>query len=187
MNDNPEAESQRKHPWYEEYFEGALFSCRFFVLFAVVGSIVASVVLFLKGSLEIIQGVNEFIKIMGNYSPTPNDDKTIILAFIPAIDNYLFAMVLLIFSMGIYELFVSKIDPSLRKTFSRPNWLNIKDLDDMKTHISEVVVMILIINFFELSFTVPLTRSTDLLLLGGGIFLVSAALFITHKMIAQRK
>jgi len=176
----------KKHAWYEEYFESALFNCRFLVLFAVLGAMIAAVVLFLKGSLEIVQGIRGFATIVGNFNPTETDDKTVILAFIPAIDNYLFATVLLIFSMGIYELFVSKIDPTLRKPFSRPDWLNIRDLDDLKTHVSEVVVMILIINFFKLSFTVQLDRPIDLLLLGGGVFLVAAALFITHKMIIHR-
>ena len=176
----------KKNPWYEEYFETALFNCRFLVLFAVIGSMIAAVILFLKGSLEITQGIVGFLKIIGNFNPTEGDDKTVILAFIPAIDNYLFATVLLIFSMGIYELFVSKIDPTMRKPFSRPDWLNIKDLDDLKTHISEVVIMILIINFFKLSFTVTLDKPADLLRLGGGVFLVTAALYITHKMMAHR-
>jgi uncharacterized membrane protein YqhA len=170
----------------EEFFEAGLFNCRFLVVFAVLGSLVAAVVLFLKGSLEIIQGVNGFFKIITHFGPTSSDDKSVILAFIPAIDNYLFATVLLIFSMGIYELFVSEIDPALRLPTSRPNWLNIENLDDLRTHISEVVIVILIINFFELSFTVPLTRPLDLLLLGSGIFLVAAALFITHRIIAHR-
>jgi uncharacterized protein (TIGR00645 family) len=176
----------KRHSLLEEVFESALFSCRFLVIFAVIGSLIAALVLFLKGSLEIVQGVTSFLHIITNFSPTDTDDKTVILAFIPAIDNYLFATVLLIFSMGIYELFISEIDPSLRKPFSRPNWLNIATLDDLKTHISEVVVMILIINFFQFSFTVSLNRPVDLLYLGGGILLISVSLFITHKIIAHR-
>ena len=164
----------KKHSLVGEIFESALFSCRFLVLLAVIGSLVAAAVLFLKGCYEIVQGVRGFRHMITNFSPNSADDKTVILSFIPAIDNYLFATVLLIFSMGIYELFISEIDPSLRKPFSRPNWLNIVTLDDLKIHISEVVVMILIINFFKLSFTVPLDRPVDLLLLGGGILLVSA-------------
>ena len=178
--------STKKHSMLEEVFESALYNCRFLVLFAVIGSLVAAAVLFLKGCIEIIQGVRGFGKILMQFNPTASDDKTVILAFIPAIDNFLFATVLLIFSMGIYELFISKIDPTWRGPTSRPNWLDIRGLDDLKTHISEVVIMILIINFFEVSFTVPLTQPLDLLMLGGGILMVAAALFTTHHIIIHR-
>jgi uncharacterized protein (TIGR00645 family) len=170
----------------EEIFESILFSCRFLALFAVIGSVVAALVLFVNGSLEIVQGVEGLVHAANYFVPTDADDKTVILSFIPAIDNYLFAMVLLIFSMGVYELFISKIDPSLRKPFSRPNWLNIKNLDDLKTQISEVVVMILIINFFKFAYTAPLAAPLDLVYLAGGILFISASLFIAHKTISHR-
>ncbi len=96
-------------------------------------------------------------------------------------------MVLLIFSMGIYELFISEIDPSWKGPSTRPNWLAIKDLDDLKTHISEVIVMILVINFFNVSFSITLDKPTDLLLFGGGIILVAGAIYITHQIIHRRK
>src|ERR1700733_6389025 len=108
----------RQHSLLEEVFESILFNCRFLTLFAVVGSMIAAFVLFLKGSMEIIQGVSGLLHAATYFTPSAADDKTVILAFIPAIDNYLFATVLLMFSMGIYELFVSEIDPSLRKPFS---------------------------------------------------------------------
>jgi len=147
---------------------------------------IAALSLFLKGSIEIGQGVVGLVQSAPSFVPTAVDDKIVILAFIPAVDNYLFAMVLLIFSMGVYELFVSKIDPEVRKAFSHPLWLNIDNLDDLKTQISEVVVMILIINFFQFSYTVPLASPRDLVYFGGGILAIGASLFITHKIIAQR-
>jgi uncharacterized membrane protein YqhA len=176
----------RRHSVVEEFFESALYNCRFFVLLAVLGSLAASFVLFLKGTEEIVQGVRSFVNIPSPFSPSAADNRLIILAFIPAVDNYLFATVLLIFSMGSYELFISKIDPSWRGPSSRPNWLNINGLDDLKTHVGEVVIMILIINFFELAFSLSMDRPLDLLMLGGGILLVALSLYVTHRIIAHR-
>ncbi len=173
--------------WIEEIFESALYNCRFMVLFAVFGSVVASLTLFLRGTIEIIQGVNSFIAILNRFQPTPADDKNVILAFIPAIDNYLFATVLLIFSMGIYELFISKIDPSWKGPQTRPNWLKIEGLDDLKMHVSEVVIMILVISFFQESFSMTLSNPVDLPLFGGGIVLVAGALWITHDIMSRRR
>ncbi len=177
----------KEHSRLEEIFESALYNSRFLVLLAVIGSLVASIVLFLKGTAEIVQGVRSFGRLVNQFKPTSADDKDVILAFIPAIDDYLFATVLLIFSMGIYELFISEIDPAWKGPSTRPNWLAIRDLDDLKTHIGEVIMMILVINFFRLSFTVPLDRSTDLLLLGSGIILMAGTIFITHQIIHKRK
>jgi uncharacterized protein (TIGR00645 family) len=184
MNQDLKSKASKK---IEEWFESALYSCRFLVLFAVLGTMVAAGILFLKGTVEIIQGVTGFFRHVDFIGQTVSDDKTVILAFIPAIDNYLFATVLLIFSMGIYELFVSKIDPSMKTPDSRPNWLNIENLDDLKTHISEVVIMILIINLFEYAFTIPLSKPVDLLSFAGSILVVAATLYISHKMIEHRR
>ncbi len=170
----------------EETFETFLFNCRFLVLFAVIGSLVASLVMFLKGTLEVIQGIGSFRSLI-QFTATHDDDKSIILAFIPAIDSYLFATILLIFAMGYYELFISKIDPSCRNMESRPKWLIIRNLDDLKTLISDVVITVLIINFFKLAFTINLTNQFDLLILGGGIFLVAATLLLTHYIIKKKE
>lgn len=64
---------------------------------------VAALVVFLKGSLEICQGVAGLMHAVSYFVPTSADDKIVILAFIPAIDTYLWATVLMIFSMGMHE------------------------------------------------------------------------------------
>jgi len=46
--------------------------------------------------------------------------------------------------------------------------------------------MILIIEFFDKFLSIESTQPLDLLSLGGGILLISAALFLTHKIIAHR-
>lgn len=84
----------------EDIFESSLYNCRFLVIFAVGGTMIAAAILFLKGTVEIIQGVNGFFRHVDFAGSTVNDDKSVILAFIPAIDNYLFATVLLIFQHG---------------------------------------------------------------------------------------
>ncbi len=176
----------KKHTLLEEIFETILFNCRFIAFLAVFGSMVASFVMFIKGSLEVIQGVNHFLKIMLQYNLSAADDKVLILAFIPAIDNYLFATILLVFSMGIYELFISEIDPSLRGAFTRPNWLSFHNIDDLKTPIGKVIVMILIVNLFQQTFSMNFDRPIDILFLSISIILVAASLLITQTFIRKK-
>lgn len=174
------------HGVVEEVFETALFSCRFLVLIAVLGILVASVVMFLKGCIEVVQGIRAFWNGAG-FQPTPLDDKSVILSFIPAVDNYLFATILLIISMGLYELFISEIDPKSRKDKTRPTWLQVHDLDDLTSRIGEVVIMILIVNFFKLSFSMTYGKPLDLLILGGGVLLISGSLVVAHYVSGGRK
>jgi uncharacterized membrane protein YqhA len=177
--------SEKKHGLIEEVFETALFNCRFLVLLAVLGSLLAAIMMFVKGTLELIQGLNALVPSLLQLQPTHADDKQALVSIIPAIDYFLFATVLLIFSMGFYELFISEIDPASRGNKTRPNWLNIRTLDDLKSHMGKVVMMILIVNFFQQSFNIAYSAPIDLLYLGVGILLVALSLFVTHGIISK--
>lgn len=172
----------KKHSILEEVFETCLFQCRFFVLLAVLGSLVAAILMFLKGCTELVQSMQCFVPQLRDFKQTSADDKALLVSIIPAIDYYLFATVLLMFSMGIYELFISEIDPASRGKKSRPDWLNFKSLEDLKTHIGKVIVMILIVNFFEKSFSIDYKGPFDLMYLSGGIFLIGLTLIVTQNI-----
>lgn len=177
-----------KNGLVEEVFETILFQSRFLVLFAVLGSLVAAVMMFLKGSIEIVQTGCALAPQLLHFQQTSADDKQVLVAAIPAIDYYLFAIVLLMFSMGVYELFVSEIDPKIRidpvtgKFKPRPSWLNFKSVDDLKAHIGKVVMMILIVNLFEQSFNINYSKPSDLLYLGGALALVAISLLTAHNL-----
>ncbi len=175
----------KKYRFIEKPFETALFQCRFFVLLAVLGSMIAAITMFLKGCTELIQAVNAFFPQLLQFQQTTTDDKAVIVSIIPAIDYYLFATVLLMFSMGIYELFISDLDPAIRGKKTKPNWLNFENLEDMKSHIGKVVMMILIVNFFQQAFNITYTVPSDLLYLGGAIFLVALSLLATQNIVFQ--
>lgn len=179
------SDSGKKHSLIEEVFETVLFNCRFLVLLAVLGSMLAAIIIFLKGAIELVQAANAFIPSMSHFQPTSEDDKQVLLSIMPAIDYFLFATVLLIFSMGLYELFISEIDPASRRNKTRPNWLNVRSLDDLKSHMGKVIMMILIVNFFQQAFKITYGAPSDLLYLGGSILLVACSLFLTHGVISK--
>ena len=89
--------------------------------------------------------------------------------------------------MGLYELFISEIDPKSRKEKTRPTWLRVDDLDDLTSRIGEVIIMILIVNFFEQSFNMNYNYPVDLLTLGGGVLLISGSLVVSHYVSHMRK
>ena len=63
-------------------------------------------------------------------------------------DYYLIGLVLIIFSFGIYELFISEIDVA-RVEGGIGSILDINNLDDLKNKIIKVIIMVLIVTFFE--------------------------------------
>jgi uncharacterized membrane protein YqhA len=131
--------------------------------------------------MQIVEGISMFLSQLAHFSPgAEHGPDHLVATFVASVDNFLFATVLIIFSMGLYELFISKLDPAVRKDDSRPNWLRVNSLDDLKTSLGQVILMILVVSFFEHSLSVKYDEAMDLLLLGAGILLVSGALYLTH-------
>ena len=159
-------------------FETLLFSLRFVTFLAVIGSMLASIALFIRSSMQIYEGLKMFV--LHFNSGSSNELEHLVAQFVASIDGYLFAMILIIFSMGIYELFINKMDPVSKVLDSRPSWLQINSIDDLKSSLGKVILMILIVSFFEHSLQIHYEGIKDLLLLGIGILLISAALYLTH-------
>ena len=89
--------------------------------------------------------------------------NNLLFKIISAIDLFLIGIVLLIFGFGIYELFVSEIDFANAK-FTEST-LKIRDLDQLKNKIIKVVIIVLIVKFFEkvLKFSENFTTPMDIL------------------------
>lgn len=160
------------------YFETLLFAQRFVSFLAVIGSMLASIVLFITSSIKIIEGIHYAVSTLGD---TEFSTSKQVVFFIEAIDGYLFATVLIIFSIGIYELFINKIDPVSIKTDNRPSWLRIATIDDLKNYLAKVILMILIVSFFERSIEMTFSSIQDLLFLAVGTLLLAGALYLTHR------
>ena len=95
------------------------------------------------------------------------------------VDGYLLATVMLIFSLGIYELFISDIDQAHGSKASS-KILVIDSLDDLKSRLAKVILMIMIVTLFEQAINMHMTGPLDLLYLGGSIALIALALYWSH-------
>ena len=163
----------------ETVFETFLFNSRLIVILAVLGSLAGSVLMFLKGSLSIYLAAVHFFHAPMDMAHGEGGEH-LSIALISSVDSYLFATVLLIFAMGIYELFISKIDPASRTEDSRPNWLAIHSLDDLKSAVGKVIVMILIVRLFETAVQMKYDAPLHLVYLGISAVSVSLALYLVH-------
>lgn len=132
----------------ERIFEGAIWNSRLIVLLAVVFGLMGAVVLFVVASIDIWGvGVQSFEVVMHIVPHPAHFHEDIVAGIIGAVDLYLIAVVMFIFSFGLYELFVSNIDQAEGKNGSK--LLAIDSLDQLKDKIAKVIVMVLVVNFFQ--------------------------------------
>jgi len=163
-----------------------LWRSRFIVILAVVSSLVSSIILFLIATADVMTLIGKALKYATRgaqlrtteaYEAFHND---VVGHVIGAVDDYLLATVLLIFALGLYELFVSKIDQAEEDVHHSSRILLIQNLDDLKDRLAKVVLMILIVTFFKNVIHTTFENPLNILYLGGGILLVALALYFTH-------
>ena len=125
-----------------------MWKTRYLVLLSVVFGLLGAVVLFVVASMD-IAGVAKyaFDTIITGAHPK-NFHEDIVSGIIGAVDLYLIAVVMLIFSFGVYELFISPIDHS-KEAEDDTKILSITSLDQLKDKIAKVIIMVLVVNFFQ--------------------------------------
>ena len=173
------AEDAKDSSWIENLFEGTLWRSRFLVILAVISSLLGSMVLFIIGSLDMI---DVLLKTWGYYILGDHSydlHAKVVGELIGAIDLYLIAVVLLIFSFGIYELFVSQIDEAKESESSQI--LEIHSLDELKDKIAKVIIMVLIVKYFQMVLDMSFNGALEMLYLAISILGLSLALFFLHK------
>ncbi|CAL5381864.1 unnamed protein product [Camellia sinensis] len=152
-----------------------IFDFRFLALLAVGGSLAGSLLCFLNGCVYIVDAY----KVYWSSCVKGIHTGQMVLRLVEAIDVYLAGTVMLIFGMGLYGLFISNVPPdspptvdralkgsSLFGMFSlkeRPKWMKISSLDELKTKVGHVIVMILLVKMFERSKMVTIATGLDLL------------------------
>lgn len=163
----------------EKIFESVLWNSRLFTVLAVVFSMIGSIIMFIVASLDIFEVVLMIYNWLVNHIHPDSLHDDVITVIIGAIDLYLIAIVLLIFSYGVYELFISEIDHSKESSVSKA--LEIHSLDQLKDKIAKVVVMVLIVNFFQRVIDTPYEGALEMLYFASSIFLLALALYFLHK------
>ncbi|NMB77845.1 MAG: YqhA family protein [Methanomicrobiales archaeon] len=166
-----------EQPIYERVFESALWSSRLIVLLAVIFGTISAMLLFIAGSIEIISSITHAISL----AHAEVDYTTLLSGIIGGVDLYLIGMVLLIFSFGIYELAISKIDVA-RSSESYHTLLEISNLDDLKNKIIKVIIMVLIVSFFQRVLSMKFSNSTDMLFMAVSIAVICIGVYYLQKL-----
>ncbi|MEG4071618.1 YqhA family protein [Microcoleus sp. Pol14C2] len=145
---------------------------RYLMLIAVFGSFTTSVTLLIYGALETVITIGHTVTV----PVSSENSKQLILSGIEVVDLFLLATVFYITALGLYELFIDE-------RIKVPHWLEIHTIDDLKTKLTSVIVVVLSVLF--LSEVVRWNGGTNILPLGAGIALIIAAL--TYFLSSQVK
>jgi len=158
------------------------------MLAAVVASLVVSVVMLWVATVDVAYLLTQ---IPGYASPsTPPDVRAhthgvIVARVAEIVDGYLFAAIMIIFGLGLYELFIKRIS-SVQHDESTSHILFVRDVDELKERLAKLVFLILLVRYFEYALDQPINSTLDLLYLAIGIALVALSIFLTARSGTQR-
>ena len=161
-------------------FEQGLWATRFITILAVIFGIGGAVVLFCIASADIYDVIILTYKYFFAHFHPEDFHADIVAQIIGAIDLYLIGVVLLIFGFGIYELFISEIDPANEE--GRSKILHITTLDQLKDKIAKVVIMVLVVNFFQRVLHTSYNGALEMLYFALSIMGLSLGLYFLGKV-----
>ena len=166
----------------EEIFERALWGTRFMVLLAVVFGLIGAVSLFIVASFDVYDTAKYVLMSYINHAHPENFHEDVVGGIIGAVDLYLIGVVMLLFSFGLYELFISDIDVAREDKTRENKILAIHSLDQLKDKISKVIVMVLVVGFFQKVGHTQYTGALDMLYFALSITAVAVGLYFLGKV-----
>jgi uncharacterized membrane protein YqhA len=163
-------------------FESFLWRLRYLVLIGVIGSFVTSIALFVVTSKAVLSLlVNGWRLLFADELSQGSKFLTeaIVSDIVKIVDGYLLASAVMIFAFGLYELFISKLEVA-HSTPGASRILAIDSLDDLKSSLGKVVLIVLAVAVLEQGLAVTVREPIDLVYLAGGVALLSIGLYLTH-------
>ncbi|HAC62418.1 MAG TPA: hypothetical protein DCF68_02490 [Cyanothece sp. UBA12306] len=151
-----------------------LWNFRFFTLIPVLFSLLSAVKFFVLGTIEIMMTI---LPNSNLFQDSQNENLTFVISsVVGGIDYYLIGIILLIFSFGIYEIFISKITIDGDNPIKSP--LIINSLEELKKKLIQVIIMALIVSLFKKIIVLQLTTTIDAIYIAVAILLVSASTYL---------
>jgi len=166
----------------EKIFESTLWASRFMVIMAVIFGLIGAVVLFVVASFDVYETSKFVLNTYLNHTHPANFHEDVVGGIIGAVDLYLIGVVMLLFSFGLYELFISDIDVAKDKNGEENKILAIHSLDQLKDKISKVIVMVLVVGFFQKVGHTQYNGALDMLYFAISITAVAVGLFFLGKV-----
>ena len=165
----------------EHWFERALWGSRLMAVLAVVCGVVLALAAFYLGTVDVVLLLQ---KLEGYANPALTEmarhalRESIVTGIVKAVDAYLIGAIMLIFALGFYELFVNRIEQAHRDKIG-PRLLEFHSVDDLKDRIARLILLVLVIEYFQYALKLKFNTATDLLSLALGVMFIGGALYLS--------
>jgi uncharacterized membrane protein YqhA len=170
----------------ERVLERLLWSSRLIMLVGVAAGLVLALAAVFLGLVDTVSVFRAAASFGPNLSETERAVVRghVVTYIVKAIDSYLIAAIMVIFAVGLYELFVRRIELPENADFD-PRELRVKSLEDLKNRIMRLVLLVLIVEFFQHALGMTYERPLDLFYLAIAILLIGGAFWLTHQHKSQ--
>jgi len=163
-----------------KWVETILWNSRLAMIVAVFASMAVAMGAFYLATVDMV----EVFQHLTHYTETHGEHRTklreeVVSGIIEVIDGYLLAATMIIFALGLYELFINKIEAAVESEHAE-NILLIRSLDDLKDRLAKMILLMLAIKFFEQAGRMNFQSPLDLLYLAFGVILVAGSIVLTH-------
>lgn len=159
-------------------FEKTLLSTRNLVLLPVIFGMISAAILFVVATIDIIIMISKLWVTWIKHTQMGDIHALIVGEIIGAVDLYLIAIVLLIFSFGLYELFISEVNS---KDKDIPSILAVNSLDELKDKLAKVIVMVLVVSYFRRVFYISYNGALEMMYFALSIAALSVGVYLLHK------
>ncbi|EJR1381190.1 YqhA family protein [Campylobacter coli] len=163
----------------EKIFESLLVKSRIVTILPVIFGLVGAFVLFFIASYDVLKVILYTYQYFFSTGIKIDLHEDVVALIIGAVDLYLIALVLFIFSFGVYELFISEIEEF--KQTKQSKVLEVHSLDQLKDKLAKVIIMVLVVNFFQRVLQMKFATPTDMAFLAGSILALCVGLYFLHK------
>jgi len=158
----------------------ALWRSRWVVMVAVLASLITAFGIFYMTAVDVYYTMVHLVHYAELDDAARGQLKAQTVAHVVgSVDGFLLGTIMLIFALGLYELFISKIDQAHQEGTSKILYIN--SLDDLKDKLAKVIVMILIVMFFEQAIFLKPSAPLELLYYSLAIMMIGLALYLAHK------
>ncbi len=157
-------------------FETLLWSMRWLMIPAVVAVIACALPLI----GFVVSDIVHLVDVLLSTGFTAESRVELLFITVEIVDQSLMAGVMIMFGLGIYEIFIGKIAPELTGAFSS-KLLVVTSIAQLKSKLGTLVIMILIVKFLSLSIEMGIETPTDLLMYAASVALLGLALYLTNN------
>lgn len=160
--------------------EYIIWESRIIALLGVIASAVSAIILFVYGSLEILDLFRGFWDAILGKSQFIKSQTYLLTKIITAVIFYLAAMFMYVLSAGIQVLFIGKFespdnDPNAGRI------LQIQSMDHLKDRLINIIHVNLVVIFFKYALTMDYVSVLNLVYLSIGIVLIAGSVYLSSR------